>query len=147
MGYDTFWFNKPPVTLHCDMDFNDSLKNDNIYINPVVFSNFRTNPFNEIQRIHPVEMPYKLDNTYLLTMDIPKGYQVEEMPTPAIVRLNKDDGLFEYIIEKSGDNIQLRVRTKLNKTNFAVDEYAGLRDFFSSILKKENEHIVLKKIK
>jgi hypothetical protein len=59
---------------------------------------------------------------------------------------NGNDGIFEYLIQKSGDNIQIRVRLKLNKAFFPTEEYSTLRDFFGYVVKKENEQFVFKKI-
>jgi hypothetical protein len=54
--------------------------------------------------------------------------------------------MFEYLIQQSGDHIQLRCRTKLNKATFEPDDYETLRNFFGMVVKKENEQIVFKKI-
>ncbi len=136
-----------PLTVHCDMDFESSDNGDIIYLNPVLLPQYKNNPFSSVERKYIVEMPYRIDNIYLFTMDIPKGYQVEEMPSSSLIRLNVDEGSFEYTIEKGADNIQLQVRTKLNKTVFSIEEYSGLREFIAAVIKKENEHIVLRKIK
>ena len=40
----------------------------------------KTNPFTEESRVFPVEMPYPLNETYLLDMEIPEGFKVDEMP-------------------------------------------------------------------
>ena len=134
-----------PLTLQCDMDFRDTLTSSRIYLKPVVYSYLKSNPFPSEKRKYKVEMPFRIDNVYLLTMDIPKGYHVEEMPASIRLELNPTDGFFEYIIEKNHDNIQLRMRMKLNKTIFETEEYANLREFINNVLKKENEQIVLRK--
>ena len=88
-----------------------------------------------------------MDNIYLLSLDIPKGYAVEEMPASRKISLNDKDGYFEYIMEKNGDNIQLQMRMKINKTFFTTEEYANLREFFNQVVKKENEQIVFRKLR
>jgi hypothetical protein len=37
-------------------------------------------------------MPYAIDETYLLRMDIPAGYVVDELPKQVMVKLNEADG-------------------------------------------------------
>jgi Domain of Unknown Function with PDB structure (DUF3858) len=135
------------LTIGCDVDFADSIKSDLCYINPVVYSYFDRNPFIAIKRKYIVEMPYRMDNIYLLSLDIPKGYTVDEMPASGRIKLNDKDGYFEYILEKNGDIIQLQMRMKINKTFFTPGEYGNLREFFSQIVKKENEQIVFRKIR
>ncbi len=136
-----------PLTIHCDLDFRDTISSDIFYLNPVVFSFFKNNVFNATERKYLVEMPYKMDNIYSVSMDIPKGYMVEELPKSSRILLNSTEGSFDYIIEKNADNIQLQMRMKLNKTFFTTDEYTNLREFFNSVLKKEDEQIVFRKVK
>jgi hypothetical protein len=136
-----------PLTISSDIDFSDSIKSDMCYISPVIFSYFDRNPFAAVKRRFVVEMPHKMDNIYLLSLDIPKGYSVDEMPASRKIDLNEKDGFFEYLMEKNGDNIQLRMRIKIDKTFFTAEEYGNLREFFSQIEKKENEQIVFRKLK
>lgn len=135
-----------PVTVHCDLDFKMESKPERIYFDPVVFFSFQTNPFYERNRRYPVELPYKIDNVYLLNMDIPKGYRVEEMPKSAVIRLNESEAIFEYTIEKKENDLQLQMRIRMNKTYFTPEEYSALQDYISSIQKTESQRIVLQKI-
>ena len=136
-----------PVLVHFDFDFKNSSSADIIYFNPMQGENYKTNPFNSIERHYPVEIPYLIDDTYLLTMDIPEGFQVDEMPKSARVNYNGNEGFFEYLIQKGESNIQMRVHLKLNRAFFPVEEYPTLRDFFAFVVKKESEQIVFKKMK
>ena len=67
------------------------------------------------------------------------------MPKSAKVSLNNGEGFFEYLIEKTDQEINLRSRIKLNKANFSSEDYAPLRNFFDYIVKKHAEQIVFKK--
>ena len=136
-----------PLVISSDIDFTDSVKSDLCYIKPVVFSYFDINPFSAVKRKYIIEMPYRMDNVYLLSLDIPKGYTVEEMPASAKVSLNDKGGYFEYILENNGDMIQLQMRIKIDQTLFSTEEYGTLREFINQILKKENEQIVFRKLK
>ena len=135
-----------PLTISSDIDFTDSAKSDLFYVSPVIFSYFEKNPFNAVYRKYIIEMPYRMDNIYLLSMDIPKGYTVDEMPASGKISLHDKDGYFEYILEKNGDVIQLQMRMKIDKTFFTTEEYASL-EFFNQVVKKEQEQIVFRKIK
>ncbi len=136
-----------PVAVHYDFDLKNLLAADVVYFNPMMSEAQKNNPFKSLERHYPVEMPYKMDETYVLSMDIPKGYQVDELPKSARVAYNETDGMFEYLIQKNDRSIQMRVHLKLNKAFFPTEDYATLRDFFGYVVKKENEQIVFKKIK
>jgi hypothetical protein len=119
---------------------------DIIYFNPLFAEGYKNNPFKSAERFYPVEMPYCVDETFLLRMDVPEGYQIDEMPKSVMLKLNEEgDGVFEYRIAVSGDAISLRSRLTLKRTYFSPDEYEMLREFFNVIVKKQNEQIVFKK--
>jgi hypothetical protein len=133
-----------PAQVHYDISFKP--EDDILYFNPMFPADaYKENPFKSAQRFYPVEMPYCIDETYVLNMEIPKGYKVDELPKSARVSLNGNEGMFEYLIQQSNDLIQMRCRTKLNKANFEPEDYETLRNFFSFIVEKESEQIVFKK--
>lgn len=133
-----------PVTIKYEMSFNTG-DEDVFYFSPLLAESYKENPFKAVERLYPVEMDACTNETYILNMEIPKGYKVEEMPKSTRVMLNEDEGMFEYIIGLSGDHIQLRCRTVIKKATFFPEDYATLRDFFAYIVKKEAEQIVFKK--
>ncbi|MDP4214158.1 MAG: DUF3858 domain-containing protein [Bacteroidota bacterium] len=145
-GIDSLSHLEDPVSVHYDFDLKNLLSGDVVYFNPMMDEIYKNNPFKSSERHYPVEMPYKMDELYVLSMDIPKGYIVDEIPKSAKVSLNESDGIFEYLIQKNETNIQMRVHLKLNKAYFPVADYPTLRDFFAYVVKKENEQIVFKKI-
>ncbi|MDF2381079.1 DUF3857 domain-containing protein [Nostoc ellipsosporum NOK] len=121
---------------------------DLIYFNPMMDERFKDNPFKSAQRQYPVEMPFTMDQTYLLRIEVPKGYVVDEIPKQMVVKLNEDnDGIFEYRISQGDNAIALRCRLVINRTFFAPEEYETLREFFNLIVKKHSEQIVFKKKK
>ncbi len=123
-------------------------KEDIIYLNPMFGEGYKENPFKSAERFYPVEMPYTMDETYNLQMEVPQGYTVDELPKSMVVKLNEqDEGIFEYRISQSANNISFRSRIKLNRANFEPDEYEMLREFFSLVVKKQAEQMVFKKKK
>jgi hypothetical protein len=93
-------------------------------------------------------MPYTIDETYILSLDVPPGYAVDEMPKSMVLKLNEEgEGIFEYRISQSGETISLRSRLQIKRTVFAPDEYELLREFFNLVVAKQNEQIVFKKKK
>jgi len=146
-GIDSLTQLEKPIKLHYDFMLKSAAGEDIIYFNPMMSEAYKDNPFQSEQRTYPVEMPYCFDESYNFNMEIPAGYDVEELPKSARVSLNETDGYFEYLIQKSDDNILMRTRVKLNKAVFAPDEYNTLRDFFAFIVKKQGEQIVFKKKK
>ncbi len=134
------------VSVHYDFDFENS-KEDLIYFNPILANLKKDNPFKAADRQFPVEMPYKTEDTYILMMEIPKGYAVDDLPKSAKVSLNGSDGMFQYLISASNGAIQLMYKVQIKRATFDPEDYNTLREFFAYIVKKQNEPIVFKRIK
>jgi len=142
---DSLKIPEEPLSIKYDIKLNLNGE-DMIYFNPMLAEANKENPFKAAERLYPVEMPACFDETYILNMEIPKGYKIDELPKSARVMLNEDEGMFEYLIGESGGRIQLRCRTQIKKANFTPEDYQTLRDFFGNIVKKQAEQIVFKKL-
>lgn len=133
--------------LSFDFDFTEA-NEDIIYLNPMFGEGYKDNPFKSAERKYPVEMPYTLDEVYTMQMEVPAGYEVDELPKQMVVKLNEEgDGVFEYRISSSSSTISLRSRLTMKRSVFVPEEYEMLREFFNLVVKKHNEQIVFKKKK
>jgi acyl carrier protein len=144
-GIDSLDKYEGPVGLHYKFGIRSD-KEDIIYFNPMLTEGWKSNPFKAAKRYYPVEMPYAIDETFLLRMDVPAGYVVDELPKQLVVKLNEDgDGTFEYRIAVSNEVVSLRSRLRIKRTFFQAEEYDMLREFFNLVVKKHAEQIVFKK--
>ncbi len=143
-GVDSLKMLEEPVAVHYDFTMNTN-NEDIIYFNPLMSEGYKENLFKAAERNYPVEMPFTLNETFILNMEIPKDYVLDELPKSAKVDFNGGEGFFEYMIGKSGNGIQLRSRVVLKKANFIPEDYNSLRDFFGYVVKKHSEQIVFKK--
>ena len=125
----------------------DKNNQDIIYLDPIMSESYQSNILKAAERHYPVEMPYTRNETYVMSMEVPEGYVIDELPKSAKVSFNENVGFFEYIVVKTETSIQLKSRVVLKKANFAPEDYNSLRDFFSFIVKKYSEQIVFKKKK
>ncbi len=136
-----------PLGIEYDFEIKEE-KGDIIYLNPMFGEGYKENPFKSAERFYPVEMPNALDETYNLQIEVPTGYELDELPAQAIVKLNdEEDGIFEYRISQSGGTVSLRSRLQIKRTYFLPEEYQMLREFYNLVVKKHSEQIVFKKKK
>jgi hypothetical protein len=134
-----------PVTVHYSIGFPIG-DDERIYFNPMLAEGLKENMFSATERHFPIEMKYKVDELFVLRMEIPKGYVIEEMPKGARVLLG-EDGSYEYLFQTDDEAVQFRSRLILKRTFFMPDAYQPLRDFFAAVMKKQGEMIVFKKKK
>ncbi len=134
-----------PVGVSYNLDLAMLADDDLVYVSPLMGERQKDNPFSAAQRQYPVEMPYTFKETVVVNMNVPVGYEVDEMPKSTRVKLPDDVGQFEYLIQLSGSAIQLRCVVEIKKSFFDAENYDGLREFFTYVIKKQSEQIVLKK--
>ena len=142
-GFDSLAIPEDPLGFHYSMTYR--FTQQTIYFNPILHERLNNSPIPNPERHYPVEMPYRVDNNYILNMEIPKGYRIDQLPKSARYTLADSSATFEYLVDTSDGGIHFRTRTQLRKTNYAVSEYSALRDFFSLIVQKEKEAIIFKK--
>lgn len=134
-----------PISIKYDIQLTNNGE-DLIYFNPMMAEGYRKNPFASATRNYPVEMPYASDETIILSLQVPKGYVVDELPKQALVKFDEEGkSFFEYRIQNTEGLISFRSRIKIDKAMFLPDEYETLREFFNFVVTKQNENIVLKK--
>lgn len=135
-----------PLALKYQVEFaNDG--EEILYVNPNFGLGYKKNPFASEERTYPVEMPYVQEETITATIEVPKGYKVDELPKQMILKLDPTGNTFyEYRLSQSGNQISFSGKLKIAHTTFKPQEYPLLREFFSQIVKKQNEQIVFKKI-
>ncbi|UOQ74370.1 DUF3857 domain-containing protein [Hymenobacter cellulosilyticus] len=117
-----------------------------IYLNPMRQFTDEKNPFQREGRRFPVDFGAQVDETVMLTIQLPAGYQAEELPKPSIVDLPDNGGRFSYTVMDNGQGtVQIASRMSLRKPVYMAEEYAYLREFYNRMLAKQAEQIVLKK--
>ena len=143
-GFDSLATPEEPLGFHYSMTYH--FDQQTIYFNPIMHERLNNSPVQSPDRHYPVEMPYRVDNNYVLHMEIPKGYRIEQLPKSARYSLADSSASFDYLIDADEKDISFRMRLHLNKTYYPISQYAGLRDFFSLVVQKEKEPIIFKKI-
>ena len=117
-----------------------------IYLNPFVIPVMSESPFKAVTRTLPVEYPYKHMLNMVTSLELPDGYEIEEMPKPLNIT-TEDKSLsvrVNYVLQAG--KLVVQYRFTVGKTLFLPAEYDFLRQFYDSLVEKCNEMVVLKKV-
>jgi hypothetical protein len=133
-----------PLILNYKMTL-DPGHGERIYFDPMLNNGLSENPFKAATRSYPVQFSYVLNSTYELTMEIPAGYEIEELPKSQKMILNETDGSYEYRVQVISNTIKLKTSFILSKAIYESEDYNSLRDFYAAIIKKQGDIIVFKK--
>lgn len=116
-----------------------------IYFNPSIYGLETENPFKDEVRKMPVDFPYAQSRRYILTITLPEGYVVEDLPKPIRASLPNKGGSFTFNATQNGQTITLMNNLKINQTFFLVKDYAILRQLYDMVVAKNAEQLVIKK--
>ncbi len=121
--------------------------NGKLYIEPILFLTAKTNPFKLKERKFPVDFttPWKDRNT--VSIQIPEGYKVESLPETLAIGLPGDLGVFKYQVKQVGNKIKTISVLQFNQAIISPEYYSALKGFYSELVKKQSEKIVLVKEK
>ena len=133
----------PKVTETMEFTKQFDATGDKIYINPLVTAPMKESPFTDAARILPVEFPFVQSESVSVVINLPEGYQVEEMPKPFALKMN---GLTVQVLGTvNGSRIQMRYKTTIEKTFYTQEEYQELKSFFDQLVEHANYMLVVKK--
>lgn len=138
---------KPIVETFSFVNSNEVEKiGDKIYINPLVFFALHENPFKQDKREYPVDFTFPEQDKYQVIINLPDNYVVESIPTPVNLVFSDKALGFLFNISNSGKQIQIISQLDINTSIVSQDNYEELKAFFSEVVKKQTEKIVLKKV-
>ncbi|WP_162303597.1 DUF3857 domain-containing protein [Hymenobacter sediminis] len=116
-----------------------------IYLNPLRYFGTSKNPFLHEDRRFPVDFGTGLDETLMMNITLPTGYELEETPKGMVVELPEGGGRFIYNVQPGQGTIQIVSRMSLARPVYSAQEYTYLREFFTHVITKQAEKLVLKK--
>lgn len=126
---------------------NSEEMGDIIYFTPVLIDQTTQNPFKLPKRDYPVDFTYPYNYTYTYSYKLPEGFTIDELPKSEVFYMPDKTASYQYIINKGVNNtLQIMINFKIDKRQYLPDEYEALKEFYNTIIRKESEQVVLKRI-
>jgi hypothetical protein len=133
--------------IYCEAATTEGIQSagNRMYLGLFITGGLKENPFHAEKRNFPIDFSVPYEDTYIGSYTLPKGYEIEEMPKSNVF-VSLDNAL-KYTISVSleGNKVSVYSRLLVRKPIFSTDEYANLREFYSKVVAKQAEKIVLKK--
>jgi transglutaminase-like putative cysteine protease len=117
-----------------------------IYISPMLFFTNEKNPFKQDAREYPVDFGFPFTDKYNITLQIPEGFTAEVLPAPVVMNMEDNLGSFKFNIAPVGNGLQIIVQHQINEAIVSTEKYEMLKEYYKSMIAKETEKIVLKRI-
>lgn len=119
--------------------------NGKLYLEPLLFLTNRTTPFKLKERKYPVDFATPWQDKNTISIQLPEGYKVESLPATLAIGLPESIGVFKYQVSQVGNKIRVLSVLQFNEAVIAPHYYDALKDFYSQLVKKQSEKIVLVK--
>lgn len=117
-----------------------------IYLRTMLFYTMSQNPLNGEDRAYPIDFMFPVRDKYTFTIAIPEGYIVESLPEPISLTTKDNVTAFKFNIAVNKTNqIQIIAFIDSNQASVSPEYYQTLKEFYTAIVKKQTERIVLTK--
>lgn len=134
------------INMNCTIPEAAQVNGDFIYLSPIVVGSYDENIFKLEKRDYPVDMPYPFKEMYVLNLQIPDGYAIDELPEEANMSLPNNGGKFKFLVNAvTEDRVQIISSIDIKQLYYTPEEYLAIKYFFDLIVEKQGEQIVLKK--
>ncbi|MCE7862657.1 MAG: DUF3857 domain-containing protein [Bacteroidetes bacterium CHB5] len=123
----------------------ESFTPDILYLNPFFIRQWESNPFKSNERFYPVDFGAPLETTFMLNLEIPDTYLVEDLPKSTALALPQGGGRYLCNIMHTSNKLSLTSVLQISKSVYSPEEYHALKELFNRIVSTEQSQIVLKR--
>lgn len=121
-------------------------KGDGImYLNPTLYDRLESNDYYAEERISVIDLACPSVKKYTCSITIPQGWTVAELPQSVNLKMEGGGAGFIYNITSDGRKVTLVSEIKFTAVTFLPERYKSIRKFYSDIIRKQSEVIILKK--
>lgn len=136
-----------PVKVTYDYELSDGVDEvgDKLYFSPLLFLAMKENPFKLEERLYPIDFVIPYEDKYMVNIMLPDGYVAESLPQSEAMSFKEGQAKFDYVVKENGKYLQLMVRLEISNPLIQPIDYEAFKAFFSKIVEKQGEQIVLTK--
>ncbi len=120
--------------------------NNQLFFNPLLFERISENPFKAEDRVYPVDFVTPSEKTQLLSLELPEGYSIEQLPKNIKMVIPENGASFSMQSSVNENKVQVLFKLNINKPIFFQKDYRDLKSFFDELVKKQAEMLIIKKV-
>lgn len=115
-------------------------------INPMLFLNKNSNEFDQTEtRKYLIDFTSSFTRVKKITLEIPDGYVIEEMPKNKKIVTEDKEIEYSYIAEQKGNKLEVTTITKVLSPDYPKEYYPAFKQIWGVASKQENQVISLVK--
>lgn len=131
------------VTERIEFEIENPISNDIIYFDPFLIKFFEKNPFLLEERNYPIDFGFNRNYNYSMSIEVPEGYSVDQLPEKKIEMLAENMGLLKFETTLSGNNIMVYFNLSLNRAHYLPEYYQMLKELFAEVVTIQNNSVIV----
>ncbi|WP_178985842.1 transglutaminase domain-containing protein [Winogradskyella helgolandensis] len=137
-----------PIKVSYEYELMDGIDEvgDKLYFSPLLFLATKENPFKLEEREYPIDFIIPFTDKFMVNIMIPDGYDVESLPKSEGLEFKDSNVAFSYLIQQNGKYLQLKAQLDILNPLILPEDYKAFKAFYSKIVEKQAEQIVLTKV-
>lgn len=117
-----------------------------LIINPMLFLSKTSNEFDQTEaRKYPIDFGAPTTTIKKVTLEIPEGYTIEELPKNKRIVTDDKEIEYSYMIEQKGNKLEIISTTKVSSADYPKEYYPAFKQIWGVASKQENQVISLVK--
>lgn len=134
-----------PLEQKLDFSLPLSSSGEYKYFTLNLFQGLEKNPFIDDDRKTDIDFNYPKFYTIMGKIDIPEGYQFEELPQNIKMIMPDTSIVMERLIQPVDNSINFRITLNFAHSYYPASSYPAFHEFYKQLFSKLNEQIVIKK--
>ncbi len=114
-----------------------------IYFNPFIAGRWTDNPFKSAERTFPVDFGVAQEETFVLTLEYPPNFHLDEIPKNIALAMPNKGGRFLFSCNNLGNKLTVSYSLSLTKAVYDAAEYQSLKELFARIVQLRQTDLVL----
>jgi len=121
------------------IDLNDS----SALIDISNYFEIKENPFKLNERIYPVDYTFLREYKNSIQIQIPESHKISYTPENITIALPESKIIYNISYILQNNTLLIKSSFKINNILFLPSEYSMLKDFYSQVIKKQSEQILI----
>jgi hypothetical protein len=134
---------KAKVHLHAEEALQPT--DQGFLVPAILMAIFTKNPFEKEKRDLPVHLGFPLKERYNLSLKLPAGWKLDEVPAPIQIALPEQQGKIVFNAKQVDQTVNASFLLELKKVEFSPEEYQALRNLIIKYFECQQQMLVIKK--
>ena len=118
---------------------------DYLYVRPQLIPVLNEELADTEQRRFPFDFNYPVRERYIVTVNVPEGYHLEESPEPIKIVTPDQLASCTYVAQATDTGANVRLEFQLDRTFYRAEEYDQVADLFKRVIELQESVLVFRK--